>query len=193
MRREMLDSHRGLLISTNEVVMQTLWLIFCLAVVAAMPSMAQDSTQAGREVPLRMGTEEFWAVGLQAGTSTGWGLSARYTPASRWAFEVNGIYTTLGSKRSTWSLAAEAQFELETAFDHRVYLMAGAGYHFWSDSERNNDLNKPFRAGVGPAYEWFFSRRASLAAELPITVFFGDRLEVYPFPQLQFMYYFQVR
>jgi opacity protein-like surface antigen len=173
--------------------MQTFLAVICCVVVAAGSSAAQDSTQSDREIPLRMGSEEFWGVGLQAGTSTGWGLSARFAPASRWAFEANGIYTTLGSKRSTWSLAAEAQFELETAFDHRVYLMGGAGYHFWSDTDRNNILNKPFRASIGPAYEWFFSRRASVAAELPITLFFGDRIEVYPFPQVQFMYYFQVR
>jgi hypothetical protein len=139
----------------------------------------------------------YWAIGAQYGLLGGTGISLHYSLANRFAFELSGGYITLGD--GMWSLGAEAQYLLDNGPDNRLYALAGAGnYHVGKADTAgviDNKLSHPFRLGLGVGYEYFIGPKASISAELPVVIFMpraGGRAEVYPFPQVQFLYYFTI-
>lgn len=163
------------------------------AMLTSVPSVAQtDSLPAVPivdNVPLRMTTTNFWALGLQAGITSGSGISVRYSIPSRVSVEVTGGYISISD--GIWSIGAEAQFTLNASPDSRLYAMLGSGYHADMRDTGGNQLKQPFRLGIGPGYEVFISRQFAIGAELPITIFFGgENVVVLPLPQLQAMFYF---
>lgn len=152
---------------------------------------ATTAEPTGKTTPELMDQFNFWAVGLQGGLATGSGLSVRTTMMNRFAFEATGFVWSTGN--IWWNLGLEAQYLLDQAFDHRFYALGGVGYYFHANDLKDNTLSAPFRIGVGIGYEWFFSPKACLAAEVPITFFPNDggKMTILPLPQLQLMFYFR--
>lgn len=150
-----------------------------------------------RSIAEQLRSADYWAVGAQYGLLGGTGLSMHYAMANRLSFELTGGYVTLAD--GMWSLGAEMQYLLDNGPDSRFYALVGSGvYHVGNTDSNNvtsNKLSHPFRVGLGLGYEYFVSPKAAFSLELPIVVFIpsGDlRAEVYPFPQLQFLYYFSL-
>jgi hypothetical protein len=167
-------------------------LAFIVAVIGAiMPVRAQDGgTTPPPTVADRMQQEQFWAVGLQAGITTGMGLSVRTVFPNRFAVEAQGGYLSVSD--GVWSAGIEGQFQLDYAYDHRLYALAGFGAFFDGDTASKNTLKQPTRLGIGIGYEYFMGQKTVLGFEVPITFFIGggEKVQVLPIPQLQFMYYF---
>lgn len=167
-----------------------------IAIMALMVTSAARSQETVDPLPAPttlievMQHEQYWAVGLQAGITTGMGLSVRTVFPNRFAIEAQGGYLSVSD--GVWSAGVEAQFQLDYAFDHRLYALAGAGAFFDGDSSSTNTLEQPTRLGIGIGYEYFVGRKSVLGLEVPITFFIGGgkKMQVLPLPQLQFMYYF---
>lgn len=160
------------------------------SLVFASPIVAQDAEPMAATTIDKMQTEQYWAVGLQAGITTGMGISLRTVLPNRFAFEAQGGYLSVSD--GVWSAGVEAQFQLDYAFDHRLYALAGVGAFFDGDSSSTNTLKQPTRLGVGIGYEYFMGQKTVLGFEVPVTFFIGggEKMQVLPLPQLQFMYYF---
>jgi hypothetical protein len=175
--------------------------LFCLLLAFCMASNAY--AQGGNDVPVRSALAEnlrqsdYWAIGAQYGLLGGAGITLHYSMANRFAVELTGGYITLGD--GMWSVGAEAQYLLDHGADNRLYALVGAGnYHVGNKDTSgviSNKLSHPFRLGLGVGYEYFLGPKASVSLELPVVIFMpraGGRAEVYPFPQLQFLYYFTI-
>jgi len=150
-----------------------------------------------RSIAEQLRSADYWAVGAQYGLVGGTGLSIHYAMANRFSFELTGGYVTLAD--GMWSVGVEFQYLLDNTSDSRFYALLGAGVYHLGNRDSNdvvtNQLSHPFRVGLGIGYEYFVSTKAALSLELPMVVFIpsGDsRAEVYPFPQLQFLYYFSL-
>lgn len=172
-------------------------------IMMCLTTAARAQSGGGNDVPVKatladqLRSTDYWAIGAQYGLLGGTGLTLHYSMANRFSVELTGGYITLGD--GMWSVGAEAQYLLDHGSDNRLYALVGAGnYHVGTvDSAGviSNNLSHPFRLGLGVGYEYFLSHKASIAAELPVVIFLprqGGRAEVYPFPQLQFLYYFTI-
>lgn len=135
-------------------------------------------------------TESYFGIGVQAGLATGSGIMFRAMIPERYAFEATlGIITLEGY--TYFSSGIEAQYRLNTNNNERVFLLAGAGFYYKNKGE-GNIFDAPFRAGFGAGYDWFLdNRNTMLGIEVPLTLFFEDKVSIFPTPQVTFTYYFR--
>ncbi len=134
----------------------------------------------------------YYGVGFQLGFVSGVGFSFRYTSPKRFALELNAGYITAGKNRAWYAVGAEAQYQFDNSLDSRFYGVAGLGYYADDKDSVGNVLSYPTRFGLGVGYEWFISRAAALALEVPLTFFIGEPgVQVFPTPQLGIIYYFR--
>jgi len=128
-----------------------------------------------------------WSLGVQAGLTSGAGISGRAAFSNDLVLEATAFFISFGN---VWyNIGGEVQYTLNDSHDSRLYALAGAGYYRNDDDNGVNEFTSPTRIGIGVGYEWILDKRMSLGIELPFTMFIGDAIRVYPLPQLQFMYF----
>ncbi|MDH7514719.1 MAG: hypothetical protein QHI48_02420 [Bacteroidota bacterium] len=127
-----------------------------------------------------------WAVGFHLGLLSGIGVSGRFHPPGRFAFQLTA--GGIGLKDVvTFNSGLEVQFDFDTDRRTRFYGYAAAGYYYWEDKAGVQDIG-PFRAGLGVAYEWDISPKLIFMANLGVTYFSTGT--VLPIPQAGLYYYF---
>ncbi|GIV55289.1 MAG: hypothetical protein KatS3mg040_0057 [Candidatus Kapaibacterium sp.] len=142
--------------------------------------------------PVALDVQPYYGVGFQLGFVSGVGFSFRYTSPQRFALEVNAGYITAGKNRAWYSFGIEGQYQFDNSLDSRFYGLAGLGYYADDKDSVGNVLSYPTRLGLGVGYEWFISRAAALALEVPVTFFIGEPgVQVFPTVQLGIVYYFR--
>jgi opacity protein-like surface antigen len=147
----------------------------------------------------------YFGVGLQAGLSTGMGITFSAAFPSRLGAEMTVGYLGFGDV-TLFSIGAEGQYFLDDAGSSRLYALLGGGYYYaitdtakiiidGKESERTNEANGGPGAGrlaLGLGYEWAVSEKMTISLEIPITLFIGGpKTNVYPIPQLSMLYYFR--
>jgi hypothetical protein len=141
---------------------------------------------------IAMDVSPYYGVGFQLGFVSGVGFSFRYTSPQRFALELNAGYITAGKNRAWYSFGAELQYQFDNSLDSRFYGLAGLGYYADDKDSVGNVLSYPTRLGLGVGYEWFISRAAALALEVPLTFFIGEPgIQVFPTAQFGIVYYFR--
>lgn len=135
-------------------------------------------------------TETLYALGVQAGLTTGSGISFRASLPNRFAFELNAMYFSTG--KPFWNIGGEVQYLLSNETNFKFYAMAGAGLFYSGTDISTNGLGQPFRFGIGPGFEYYIAPMAAIGAELPISAWVAtNNTVVIPTPQVHFMYYFK--
>jgi len=128
----------------------------------------------------------FWAAGIHVGLLSGLGLSGRFHPPGRFAFQLTGGGIGVG-EAVTYNFGGEAQFDFDSDGRSRFYGFLAASYYYWEDKAGEQDIG-PFRTGLGIAYEWNIAEKLIFMANLGITYFSTGT--VLPLPQAGFYYYF---
>lgn len=156
---------------------------------SAVPSYTLDTTRQyslprEQSVFERQNIENYFGVGLQAGQSTGLGVSTRLLFPNRMGFELNfGVIS--GSSKTSWDVGTEFQFKLDNSTTSRVYMLVGTAYYSFEDS-------RPVRLALGVGYEAVLSGKLAWNIEVPLTMRFGGTgsTEIYPLPQAGLIFYF---
>jgi hypothetical protein len=131
--------------------------------------------------------QSVFGIGLNGGMVSGIGLSFRHHLPSRFSYQiVGGVIKT--DEHLHYSVGTEAQFDFMYSDFTRVFAAGGAGY-FYSGSSSSNDLESPFRMGLGVGVEHLFGENLALGGELLFT-FFSDGT-ILPLPQASMHYYFR--
>ncbi|MBL0173856.1 MAG: hypothetical protein IPP94_01075 [Ignavibacteria bacterium] len=131
-------------------------------------------------------SNDLWAVGIQAGVLSGYGLGVRFHPIGRFGGQLVGGGIKAGDVK-TYSFGIEGQFDFDVMGRSRFYGYLGTGYYSYKGKD-SVDLNGPWRLGIGVAYEWSVSKKLIFNASGAIT-YFSDGT-VLPLPQIGLWYYF---
>lgn len=159
--------------------------VLLLAVIVVQRVHGQVATTMGEE--RTEPRESVFGIGLSCGPVSGAGLSFRHHLPSRFSYQiVAGIIKT--SSRIHYDVGGELQFDFTLGEGARVIGLAGAGYYFSGDNS-SNELEAPFRMGIGIGGEYELSENVGLQGELLFT-FFSDGV-ILPLPQAAVHYYFR--
>lgn len=173
-------------------------------------SSSQATQQSSQDSEIKSAREAFkgdtyFGIGLQAGLSTGMGISVAAAFPDRIGTELTIGYLGFGDV-TLFSIGAEGQYYLDDAGNSRLYALFGGGYYYavtdtaqidesGKKKQITNEANGGPGAGriaLGIGYEWAISKKMSLSLEIPVTLFLGAaKTNVYPFPQLAMLYYFR--
>ncbi len=173
----------------------------------ARPEQSAPQTQDNSVISVRESfkDETYFGIGLQAGLTTGMGITFSSNFPNRLGAEMTVGYLGFGDV-TLFSMGAEGQFYLDDAGNSRLYALLGGGYYYAvTDTAQTDDKGKKMpqineanggpgagRIGLGIGYEWAISKKMTLSLEIPITLFFGGpKSNVYPLPQLAMLYYFR--
>ncbi len=156
-------------------------LIIC--VVLSLGANAQVTTSGlSNAQALNQGVQ---GLGFAGSLSTGLGVSYRYHLPSKTSLQgVFGIFKSSG--KLSLSLGGEYQYDLVRGNETRFFFVGGGSY-FYSGSSRN-ELDAPFRVGVGIGGE--FRVRESIHLSFAGLYTFLSDGTVYPLPQISAHYYF---
>ena len=149
---------------------------------------AQGSAQVevpNQNKPKELGQSVF-GLGLSAGYVSGFGLSFRHHLPSVLSYQIIGGIIKIDTKLH-YNIGSEIQFDLARGETSRFFVCGGMGY-FYSGESGHNNLDGPFRLGLGIGGETTKSESFSLAGELMFS-YFSDGT-VLPLPQVSAHYYF---
>ncbi|HZY09927.1 MAG TPA: hypothetical protein VFF29_02130 [Bacteroidota bacterium] len=127
-----------------------------------------------------------YGLGVSAGYVSGFGLSFRHHLSSPFSYQIVGGIIKI-DKALHYNLGSVIEYDLVRGETTRFYTCGGAGY-FYSGESGGNDLDGPFRFGVGIGIEKSRLEALSISGEFMFT-FFSDGT-VLPLPQISFHYYF---
>ena len=131
-------------------------------------------------------SQSVFGLGLSAGYLSGFGLSFRHHLPSVISYQiVAGIIKT--DAKSNYNLGGQIQYDLVRGEGTRFYGCGGMGY-FYSGESGHNDLEGPFRIGLGIGAVGGRMESFSISGELNFT-YFSDG-SILPLPQLSAHYYF---
>ena len=158
--------------------------IVCCIIVIDIPVHAQVNVPV-QEKPKELGQAVF-GLGLSAGYVSGFGLSFRHHLPSVISYQIVAGIIKIDTKLH-YNIGGEMQFDLVRGETTRFFVCGGMGY-FHSGESGNNDLDGPFRVGLGIGGEVVRAESFSLAGELMFS-YFSDGT-VLPLPQVSAHYYF---
>jgi hypothetical protein len=142
-----------------------------------------DTPVAEREASLRTGA---FGLGFFASPAGGIGLSFRHHLPGRLSYQVTGgVIKT--SDHASYSIGGEIQYTLVRAPAHRVYAAGATGYYYSGPPEAN-ELDAPWRVGLGIGGELAIGSGFTLMGDLLFTYFSDGAL--FPFPAAGVFYYF---
>lgn len=136
-----------------------------------------------RDASLRAGA---FGLGLFASPAGGIGLSFRHHLPGRFSYQVTGGIVK-SSDRVSYSIGGEIQYTLVRAPQHRLYVAGATGYYYAGPPERN-DMEAPWRLGLGIGGELAVGGGFTLMGDLLFTYFSDGAL--FPFPAVGAFYYF---
>lgn len=201
---------RGLLLGLT--VFMAAGIVFAQQTTAPPPQMAQPPAQDNeiRSIRETLKGKTYFGIGLQAGLSTGMGVTFSASFPNRVGAEMTIGYLGFGDV-TLFSMGAEGQYFLDDAGNSRLYALLGGGYYYAvtdtamtvtdTITKKVTTLPQPNEANGGPGagriaigigYEWAVSEKMTISLEIPITLFIGGpKSNVYPLPQLSMLYYFK--
>jgi hypothetical protein len=127
-----------------------------------------------------------FGLGFATGYVSGFGLSFRHHLAAPFSYQLVGGIIKIDEKLY-YNIGSELQYDLSRGETTRFYACGGMGY-FYSGESGNNDLDGPFRAGLGIGVEKSRIEAFSFSADLMFS-YFSDGT-VLPLPQVGVHYYF---
>lgn len=128
-----------------------------------------------------------YGLGLKAGCAGGFGLSFRHHFPTQYSYQIVGGIIKVNTKLR-YDIALELQYDLVRGDASRFFACGAGGFFYSSESSVSNDLDGPFRIGLGIGGEWLRVQPFHLSAELMFT-YFNDGT-VLPLPELSAHYYF---
>jgi hypothetical protein len=162
--------------------MKSLIIVFCFFLIASSAVAQVDVPTQERSKELG---ETVFGLGVSAGFLSGFGLSFRYHTSTAFSYQVVGGIIKADSRLS-YDLGGLLQYNLVRGEKIRFYACGGAGYFYSGENE--NELEGPFRSGVGIGIEQARVEAFNFSAEFVFT-FFSDGT-VIPLPQVGAHYYF---
>ena len=128
-----------------------------------------------------------YGLGLKAGCAGGFGLSFRHHFPTPFSYQLVGGIIKVNTKLR-YDIALELQYDLVRGEASRFFACGATGYFYSSESSVPNDLEGPWRVGLGIGGEWLRVQPFHLTAELMFT-YFSDGT-VLPLPEIGAHYYF---
>jgi len=151
---------------------------------STLPLRAQVNVPS-QDRPKELGQSVF-GLGLTGGLVSGIGLSFRHHLPSVFSYQVAGGIIKVDTKLH-YDVGTEIQVDLTRGEKTRFFVCGGVGY-FYSGESGHNDLDGPFRAGIGIGSEVMRVEAFSFNGELMFS-YFSDGT-VLPLPQVGCHYYF---
>ncbi|MFI5253579.1 MAG: hypothetical protein ACHQQQ_14235 [Bacteroidota bacterium] len=137
--------------------------------------------------PVALGRTVF-GLGAAIGLAGGMGVSFRHHFPSVMSYQiVAGIIKP--DNRLSYDFGFELQADIMKGISNRFYACAATGYYFTGEGGVN-ELEAPYRVGIGAGNEWtnVNTSQFHIALEILLTYFSNDT--VIPLPQLSAHYYF---
>jgi hypothetical protein len=142
-----------------------------------------DAPAQSRESSLRTGA---FGLGLFASPAGGIGLSFRHHLPGRFSYQLTaGVLKS--SSHVSYAVGGEFQYTLVREPGHRLFVAAATGYYYSGPPDRN-DIEAPWRIGLGIGGELPIGGRFTLMGDLLFTYFSDGSL--FPFPAGGVFYYF---
>jgi hypothetical protein len=161
----------------------TLLTLALLTVIRAGSPGQVDVPTPSREASLSSGA---LGLGFFASPAGGIGLSFRHHLPGRISYQVTaGVIKS--SSHASYCVGGELQYTLVRAPGHRVYVAAATGYYYSGPPEQNN-LEAPWRFGLGVGGELPIGGGFTLMGDLLFTYFSDGAL--IPYPAGGVFYYF---
>jgi hypothetical protein len=157
-------------------------LLLCAFAWSDLPAQVDAPVQA-REASLR--TSAF-GLGFFASPAGGIGLSFRHHLPGRVSYQITGGIIK-SSDHASYSVGGEVQYTLVRAPQHRIYAAGATGYYYSGPPEQN-ELEAPWRLGLGIGGELAIGGGFTLMGDLLFTYFSDGAL--FPFPAVGVFYYF---
>jgi hypothetical protein len=158
--------------------------VLLLYVVAWSDVSAQIETPVQtREASLQ--TSAF-GLGLFASPAAGIGLSFRHHLPGRLSYQITGGIIK-SSDHVSYSVGGEVQYTLVRAPQHRFYAAGATGYYYSGPPEKN-EMDAPWRVGLGVGGELAVGGGFTLMGDLLFTYFSDGAL--FPCPAVGAFYYF---
>lgn len=130
--------------------------------------------------------EEVMGLGLFGGPTSGLGVSFRHHLRIPVSYQLTGGIIKVDD-RLLYDFGGELQFDLSRGEGNRLFVVGGVGYYYASRSS-SNEMDAPWRIGLGAGIEQGFSPSVGVAIELLFTYFTDGT--VLPLPQVGIFYYF---
>lgn len=131
-----------------------------------------------------MGTSVY-GIGISVGLGSGFGLSFRHHLPSKLSYQIVGGIIKVDRKLS-YNIGSELQFDFTRAGSTRFFAVGVMGYFYHGQS--GNELNGPFRIGIGIGGEFKIIETLTITPQLLFTYFSNG--DIYPLPQASLHYYF---
>ena len=157
-------------------------LLLSLVAWSSLPAQVETPV-AARDASLNAGA---FGLGLFASPAGGIGLSFRHHLPGRLSYQITGGVIK-SSDHVSYSVGGEVQFTLVRAQEHRIYAAGATGYYY-SGPPEGNDMEAPWRLGLGIGGELAVGGGFTLMGDLLFTYFSDGSL--YPFPAVGAFYYF---
>jgi hypothetical protein len=157
-------------------------LLLCLCAWSELPAQVETPTPE-REASLRTGA---FGLGFFASPAGGIGLSFRHHLPGRFSYQVTGGIIKASDHTSS-SIGGEIQYTLARAPQHRIFAVAATGYYY-SGPPGRNDMEAPWRLGVGVGGELAIGGGFTVMGDLLFTYFSDGAL--LPVPGAGVFYYF---
>lgn len=125
-----------------------------------------------------------YGLGLSAGWASGVGISFRDHLPTKASLEA--IFGIIKTDKLLMSIGGEFQYDLVRGPKSRFFGVSALSYQY--SGSGSNEINGPFRFGVGAGGEFQIQNSFSVTAEGLFTFFSDGR--VIPLPQLAMHYYF---
>ncbi len=159
-------------------------MIACLICAGSSPLPAQVFIPERSQGPgLR---QNVYGLGLFGGASSGLGLSFRHHLPGTVSYQITGGIIKVDDKLSS-DIGAELQYDLARGSQLRFFMAGGVCYYYSGKSNRN-DMDAPWRVGIGVGGEVASVTGIHALFELMFTDFNDGT--VLPLPQIGFYYYF---
>ncbi len=165
------------------ILSRSVLIILAAMLVACMASAQVMVVDRSRETPLKT---DVFGLGFAGGPASGVGISFRHHLPSQFSYQlIGGVFRA--TDRLYYSVGSEFQYDVSRSSFVRFYAAGGVSY-FFSGLSGHNDMEGPFRAGIGLGAETQFASGFHISGDLLFT-YFGDGM-VLPLPQIGFHYYF---
>lgn len=134
---------------------------------------------------VRLGKEIF-GLGIAAGPASGLGISFRHHLQSQLSYGLIGGIIKI-DRDVSYDFGFEAQWDLSRGESSRFFAVGGTSF-FYSGSDDENELEGPWRLGLGIGGEFDYRGVLNLSVEGLFT-YFSDGT-ILPLPQVSIHYYF---
>ena len=141
----------------------------------------------GSTQPVALGRNVF-GLGASIGLASGMGISFRQHFPTVMSYQIAGGIIKPDSRLS-YDIGIELQADIMKGNSNRFYAAGAWGYYFTGEGG-HNELDAPWRLGLGVGNEWanINSSQFHFAVEVLLTYFSDDT--VIPLPQASVHYYF---